>query len=144
MCDDQEQEAEHADDRLRDHASSVALSHAGRSDARLDASGNYEVPRGRTGPRSGHPGTRCTRPGTPVAAGAAGAARAIRAVRFGRRGTVTLTGARLYVFAVIEHASRRVRVLGATAHPPASWVVPAAKNPVTDLEDAGCRARFSS
>ncbi|GAA3810338.1 hypothetical protein GCM10022206_56160 [Streptomyces chiangmaiensis] len=56
--------------------------------------------------------------------------------------TVTLTGARLYVFAVIEHASRRVRVLGATAHPSAAWVVQAAKNLVMDLEDTGCRARF--
>jgi hypothetical protein len=35
--------------------------------------------------------------------------------------TVTLTGARLYVLAVIEHASRRIRVLGATPHPSASW-----------------------
>ncbi|MFB7224470.1 integrase core domain-containing protein [Streptomyces sp. NPDC056227] len=56
--------------------------------------------------------------------------------------TVTLTGARLYVFAVIEHASRRVRILGASAHPSASWVVQAAKNLIMDLEDAGCRARF--
>jgi hypothetical protein len=52
--------------------------------------------------------------------------------------TVTLSGVRLYVFAVIEHANRRVRILGATAHPSAVWVVQAAKN----LKDAGCRARF--
>ncbi|MFI1354566.1 transposase [Streptomyces sp. NPDC020898] len=38
---------------------------------------------------------------------------------------VTLSGARLYVFAVIEHASRWIRILGATAHPTASWVEPA-------------------
>ncbi|MGI5323779.1 hypothetical protein [Actinomadura nitritigenes] len=31
--------------------------------------------------------------------------------------TVTLSGARMYVFAVIEHHTRRIRVLGATAHP---------------------------
>ena len=56
--------------------------------------------------------------------------------------TVTLTGARMYVLAVIEHASRRIRVLGATAHPTATWVAQAARNLVMDLEDAGCRARF--
>ncbi|WP_406729170.1 integrase core domain-containing protein [Streptomyces sp. GD-15H] len=56
--------------------------------------------------------------------------------------TVTLTGARLYVFAVIEHASRRIRILGATAHPTASWVAQATKNLVMDLEDVNCRARF--
>lgn len=55
---------------------------------------------------------------------------------------VTLSGARLYVFAVIGHAGRRIRVLGATAHPTASWVAQAARNLVMDLEDAGCRARF--
>jgi transposase InsO family protein len=56
--------------------------------------------------------------------------------------TVTLSGAQMYVFAVIEHANRRIRVLGATAHPTASWVVQVAKNLVMDLEYAGCRARF--
>ena len=56
--------------------------------------------------------------------------------------TVTLTGAHLYVLAVIEHASRRVRILGATPHPTASWVAQAARNLVMDLEDAGGRARF--
>ncbi|EFE71844.1 conserved hypothetical protein [Streptomyces viridosporus ATCC 14672] len=45
--------------------------------------------------------------------------------------TVTLSGARLSVFAAIEHANRRIRTLGATAHPTASWVVQAARNLVS-------------
>jgi len=56
--------------------------------------------------------------------------------------TVTLSGARLHMFAVIEHASRRIRILGATARPTAFWVTQAARNLVMDLEDADCRARF--
>lgn len=56
--------------------------------------------------------------------------------------TFTLSGARLFVLAVIEHASRRIRVLGATGHPITSWVAQAAKNLVMDLEDTGSSARF--
>ncbi|MFJ7949712.1 integrase core domain-containing protein [Streptomyces sp. NPDC096354] len=55
----------------------------------------------------------------------------------------TLTGARLYVFGVIEHSTRRIRILGATAHPTTQWVVQLGRNLVMDLEDAGSsRARF--
>jgi putative transposase len=50
--------------------------------------------------------------------------------------TVTLTGARTYVLAVIEHAQRRIRILGATPHRTATWVARAARNLVMDLEDA--------
>ncbi|MEU6264664.1 integrase core domain-containing protein [Saccharopolyspora shandongensis] len=56
--------------------------------------------------------------------------------------TVTLSGARMYVLAVIEHTTRRIRILGATAHPTADRVTQAAKNLVMDLEDAKVRARF--
>jgi hypothetical protein len=56
--------------------------------------------------------------------------------------TVTLTGARMHVLAVIEHHTRSIRVLGATGHPTAAWVAQAARNLVMDLEDVGCLARF--
>jgi putative transposase len=56
--------------------------------------------------------------------------------------TVTLTGIRMYVLVAIEHAQRRIRILGATPHPTAAWVTQAARNLVMDLEDANHRARF--
>jgi putative transposase len=56
--------------------------------------------------------------------------------------TVTLSGAQLYVLAIIEHASRRVRILGATAHPTAAWVAQAARNLAMDIQDAGCSAKY--
>ena len=53
-----------------------------------------------------------------------------------------LDGTKAYVLAVIEHTSRRVRVLGATAHPVGDWMVQQARNLVMNLEEAGVRARF--
>ncbi|MET8212933.1 hypothetical protein ABZT51_44760, partial [Streptomyces sp. NPDC005373] len=47
--------------------------------------------------------------------------------------TITLTRQRQYILAVIEHATRRIPVLGTTAHPAAGWVTQAVQNLVMDL-----------
>jgi putative transposase len=53
-----------------------------------------------------------------------------------------INGTKVHVLAVIEHGSRRIRVLGVTEHPVQSWVVQQARNLLMDLEDAGTRVKF--
>ena len=53
-----------------------------------------------------------------------------------------LNGTKVYVLAVIEHGTRRIRVLGATENPVQSWVVQQARNLLMDLEDAGMSVKF--
>jgi putative transposase len=53
-----------------------------------------------------------------------------------------LNGARVHVLAVIEHGTRRVRILGTTEHPVQARVVQQARNLLMDLADAGTRVKF--
>jgi len=56
--------------------------------------------------------------------------------------TRTLTGARLTVLAAIEHATRRIRIHGATARPTAQWVTQVGRNLAMDLQDSGVRVKY--
>jgi transposase InsO family protein len=53
-----------------------------------------------------------------------------------------LNGAQMYCLAVIEHATRRVHVLGVTDHPTAAWVIQQARNLLMDLDGHAEKIKF--
>jgi putative transposase len=53
-----------------------------------------------------------------------------------------LDGTQAHVLAVIEHATRRIRILGVTMHRPGVWTAQQARNLVVDLGEQAHRVKF--
>jgi hypothetical protein len=51
-------------------------------------------------------------------------------------------GTTVYVLAVIEHASRRIRILGIMPHPTGAWVTQQARNLLIDLDGKAEAIKF--
>ena len=55
-----------------------------------------------------------------------------------------LDGTIAHVLTMIEHATRRIHVLGATAHPTAAWTTQMARNALMDLAEHTDRLKFGA
>jgi putative transposase len=53
-----------------------------------------------------------------------------------------LDGTQAYVLAVIEHATRRIRILGVTLHSTGAWTAQQARNLMMDLGEQAHRVKF--
>ena len=53
-----------------------------------------------------------------------------------------LDGTQAHVLALIEHATRRIRILGVTQHPTGAWTTQQARNLLIDLDDQAHRVKF--
>jgi putative transposase len=53
-----------------------------------------------------------------------------------------LDGTQAYVLAVIEHATRRIRILGITLHPTGEWTAQQARNLLIDLGELADQVKF--